>query len=174
MSRKASFTPGDANDIFLNQLGKGRRTREVFMWKHNVYKKLVDAYGLSRKLLDAFSTDVKDPEKDFREALDGVGELEWIIARKTEVTLGQLLDKPLDSPAFRALCEYDLRDPFLDGGGVVFPLSGKGDWIIHTLGHPLGTLGGKSYIIIYANRNTDRDIFAESLSQFINARKLGD
>ena len=173
MSKSAPFTPGDANDIFLNQLGKGRRTREVFMWKRGVYKQLVDAYGLPRSLLNAFSDEEKDPEKAFRDAVTDQGEIEWIVARKAEVTLGQLLDKPLDNPAFKALCEFDLRDPFSDGGGVVFPLYGKGDWIIHTLGHPLGTLGGRSYIIIYANRNTDRDIIAESLKQFTETRKQG-
>ena len=173
MSPRAPFTPGDANDIFLNQLGKGRRTREVFIWKRSVYKSLVDAYGLPRSLLNSFSDEEKDPEKAFRAAVEDQGEIEWIVAHKAEVTLGQLLDKPLDNPAFKALCDYDLRDPFSDGGGVVFPLYNHGDWIIHTLGHPLGTLGGRSYIIIYANTNTDRDIIAESLKQFIATRKAG-
>ena len=59
MSKSAPFTPGDANDIFLNQLGKGRRTREVFMWKRGVYKQLVDAYGLPRSLLNAFTEHAK-------------------------------------------------------------------------------------------------------------------
>ena len=173
MSRSPSFTPGDVNDLFLGSLGKGRRKRESFMWARNVYKKLVDAYGLDRGLLNAYSDEADDPEKDFRSVLEGIGELEWITAVKTESTLGAILDHPLKSPAFDALLKYDLRDPFEDGGGVVFPMSGKGDWIIHTLGHPDGTLGGRSFIVIYANNTDTKDIVIESLAQFIETRKEG-
>ena len=102
------------------------------------------------------------------------GEIWRIVAVKTEVTLEQLLKKPLDNPAFEALCRIDFTDPFGEGGGVVFPVPRHGDWILHTLGHPLGTLGGRSYIITYAKRTEDLDIMAESLDQFIQTRKQGD
>lgn len=172
MGRRSSFTPGDVNDIFMGSLGEGRRKREVFTWRRGVYKRLAACYGVDRHVLDLFSDASDDPELAYREAILPLGEVGVIQAVKTEVTIDQLLDKPLDNPAFKALCGIKFNDPFRDGAGVVFPLYRRGDWILHTLGHPQGTLGGKSYIIIYANRCEDRDLIAESLDQFIKTRKL--
>lgn len=171
MRKSGQFTPGDVNDILMGELGRGRRKREVFVWKRGVYKRLADCYGADRALLDKFSDAEDDPESAWRSAVEGVDELDSIVAVKTDVTISQLINKPLDNPAFEALCRIKFKDPFRDGGGVVFPVERNGDWILHTLGHPQGTLGGRAFIITYANRNEDRDLVAESLDQFIKTRK---
>lgn len=171
MKGRPQMSPGDVNDAFLGSLGVGRRNREVFVWKRGVYKRLVSCYNLDRSVLDAFSDSLTDPEDNYRTVAFQYGELGKIVAVKTTVTLEQLLNKPLDNPAFDALSKINFTDPFRDGGGVVFSVKNHGDWIMHTLGHPQGTLGGKSYIVIYANSYEDQDINVESLDQFIRTRK---
>jgi hypothetical protein len=166
-SEKAS-----ARSAFLKHLKEGQRQRRADTWKIDVYKHLLRGYGLSLEMLNVFKDDLtQEPELVLRETLQDYGELKAIYPVRVQVTLPDLLYRPLDNPAINAFCKIKNIDPFRDGAGVVFPVTGNGDWILHTLGYPNGSLCGKSYIIIYSNSRKDRNILAESLDQFINTRK---
>ena len=167
-----ALDPSQVTDMFYGSLREGRRKREVYQWKMKVYKMLLDCYGLDRKLLDVMNDDTDGGNEDaLRQEFYDVEELPHIWPRKVEVSLQDLLLRPLDNPAFKALAEITDVDPFRDGAGLIFPVANNGEWILHTLGHPGGTLGGKTYIITYANTTGDRDLLAEKLTQFIETRK---
>lgn len=170
MSQGASMTPGDVNALFMRDVSSGRRKRGENVWRRGVYQRLVDCYGIDRGVLDVFDDPGKESDVAFHGSVYDVDELCNIYAVKTEVQLSDLLLRPLENPAFKALSELKGFDPFSDGGGVVFKVPYMGEWIMHTLGHPEGTLSGKAYIIVYAKRYEDRDIMVESLNQFIKTR----
>ena len=161
-----------ARRAFLKHLKEGQRQRRADTWKIDVYKHLLRGYDLPLGMLDCFNDEIsQEPELVLREALEDYEELKAIYPVRVTITLPDLLYRPLDNPAFHAFCKIKNRDPFRDGAGVVFPVTGNGDWILHTLGYPNGSLCGKSYIIIYSNNRKDRDILAESLDQFLKTRK---
>jgi len=53
--------------------------------------------------------------------------------------------------------------------GMVFPIKGESDWIMHTLG--MVGVPGKGRIIVPSNRAALRDIIIEPLKHFIEGRK---
>lgn len=161
-----------AREAFLKHLSEGRRARRADIWKIGIYKKLLDTYGLPRNYLDVYSDDTEqDPEDLLRDSFEESDEISKIFPKKVKVIISDFISKPLDNPAFNALCSIKEFDPFRRGGGIIVPVEYYGDWILHTLGHPDGTLSGKAYIIIYANRNCDQDLMAEPLEQFLDSRK---
>ena len=172
MTQKGTLDPSNIADMFYGSMREGRRKREVYQWKIKVYKMLLDCYGIERKLLNLMADDTDGgDESALRDALQDVEELKSIYLRRAETTLQDLLLRPLDNPAFKTLAELTDVDPFREGAGVIVPVPNNGEWILHTFGHPEGTLCGKSYIITYANNNGDRDLLAEKLTQFIDTRK---
>ena len=164
------LTPPDFNELFGGDPKETARKREANRWRNEVWKKLVDAYKEPRSVLQPLYEDsVKNPDDVIRESCNSY-ELKRIYLHKANVSLQDLLLRPLDNPAINALMGLDINW-WSEGAGIVFPVLNNGTWILHTLGHPAGSINGKSVIVIYAKEVEDHDIMAETLKQFIETRK---
>lgn len=75
------------------------------------------------------------------------------------------MDKTQAWKSFCALCD-EHRLPM---AGLVFPVKGYSDWIIHTMG--MVGVPGKGRIVIPSKRTDFRDVVVEPLETFIESRK---
>lgn len=165
--------PGDFGELFGGDPGQGIRKRAEVRWKIDVWKKLARGYNEPLAVLNPLREDGDDNAEDAIRLTCSSEEMSRMYPHKANVNLQDLLLRPLTTPAAKTLMELPCKW-WIDGAGVVFPVVNYGDWIMHTFGHPEGTLDGKAVIVVYAKKAEDRDIITEPLSQFIQTRNGRD